>query len=545
MKKTNYIFVTGGVMSSLGKGLCAASCASLLQNLGFSVRVRKMDPYLNVDPGTMSPEQHGEVFVTQDGAETDMDFGHYERFTGLNSKHGDNLTTGKAYSDLIARERKGFYLGRTVQVIPHLTDLIKEFIIADLGQMDFLICEIGGTVGDIEAQPFIEAIRQLACDLGSDRVCYIHLTFLPYISVTQELKTKPTQHSVKELNSMGIRPDIILCRSEQRASESDCNKISMSCNISKKHVIPAENVKDIYTLPINYAKSNLHVSILNKFGISTINEVDYSHLIKVLNKPITNGIVKISLICKYSSPDAYRSLIESLNHAALKKSVKLEINFVNSKSISLINLHDSLLDSNAILVPGGFGKLGIEGKILAIQYARTKNIPFFGICLGMQLAVIESARNVGGFGAANSTEFDSNCKKPLIGLLSEWMSADKMKKCFASSNMGGTMRLGSHQCLLVDNSKLHSIYNSLNIFERHRHRYEVNSSYLDLLKSTGLLCSGSSADGLLPEIFERNDHDWFIGVQFHPEFNSNPMSPHPLFASFVEAALKNRNSLKS
>ena len=538
MNNTKYIFVTGGVMSSLGKGLCASACASLLQNMGFSVRVRKMDPYINVDPGTMSPEQHGEVFVTEDGTETDMDFGHYERFTSVQAKRGDNITTGKVYSDLIVRERKGEYLGKTVQIIPHLIDLIKSFVTNKSEEVDFLICEIGGTVGDIEGQPFFETIRQIGKDLGQERVCYIHLTFVPYINITKEFKTKPTQHSVKELNSIGINPDIIICRSEKKIPNSDCRKISLLCNVSEEQIISAENIDNIYKLPVYYSQSKLHHQILKKFNLKAKKEPDYSTLNEILNSP-TYCEVRIALIGKYvSSPDAYRSVIESLIHASFKNKVLVNIDMLDSRDLDFKNIESKLKSCQGILVPGGFGDLGVDGKIHAIKYARENNIPFLGICLGMQLAIIEAARNILNLREANSTEFDQNCAHPVVGLLSEWMGRDQLSKNYASLDIGGSMRLGSYECILTENSIIQSIYNRVSIYERHRHRYEVNSIYLDRLESIGYTCVGKSKDGLLLEAFENINHPWFIGVQFHPEFKSTLYNPSPIFSSFVEASSK-------
>ncbi|MBT07601.1 MAG: CTP synthetase [Rhodospirillaceae bacterium] len=537
---TRFIFVTGGVVSSLGKGLASASLAALLQARGYSVRLRKFDPYLNVDPGTMSPYQHGEVFVTDDGAETDLDLGHYERFTGVSARQSDNATAGRIYSNVIANERKGEYLGGTVQVIPHVTDEIKRMIMSDTGNVDFLLCEIGGTVGDIESQPFLEAIRQLRNDLGSELTLFLHLTLIPYIASAGELKTKPTQHSVKELRSLGIQADILLCRCTQIIPDSERNKIALFCNVGKDDVIAAVDVNSIYEVPENYHSVGLDSQVLKRFGLgfkSSINVNPWKKINECLRNP--DGEVTIAVVGKYTGlRDAYISLSEALTHGGLKNKLKVQIEWLDSEILEdEKNLH--LLENvHGILVPGGFGGRGIEGKIAAIQFARERKLPYFGICFGMQLAVLEIARNVAGLENASSTEFGPT-PEPVIALLNEWVTEEgNIELRSTGDDLGGTMRLGAYQALIKDKTLLARVYNRTNISERHRHRYEVNPKYESLLNKAGLFFSASSPDGLLPEAVEIPDHPWFVGVQFHPELKSKPFEPHPLFSSFVEAAMK-------
>ncbi len=539
----HFVFITGGVSSSLGKGLAAASLASLLQLRKFKVRLRKLDPYLNVDPGTMSPYQHGEVFVTDDGAETDLDLGHYERFTNLSSKNSDSISSGKIYSNVLRKERKGKYLGATIQVIPHVTEEIKRFIFNDLSNEDFVICEIGGTVGDIESFPFLEAIRQIRNNKDQVSSCLIHMTYVPYISSAGELKTKPTQHSVKELLSSGIQPDIIMCRCEKEIDIESLNKISLFCNVDKKNVIPALNANSIYEVPSLYFKAGLDKSILNQFGYKSkdkpLNLLPWKKLvnqIKSLKKEINIGVVG-----KYTDlKDSYKSLSEALVHGGLYNNVKVNINWINSEKLNKSQIIKQLQNVHGILVPGGFGNRGINGKINSITYARKNNIPFFGICLGMQLAVVEISRNVLKIKDSNSTEFGKT-KNPVVGLMTEWNKKNKKIKRSLNSDKGGTMRLGSYKCNIKKNSLVHKIYKKSIINERHRHRYEVNTRYLDLFKKAGFFYSGMSPDNLLPEILESKNHNWFVGVQFHPELKSRPLNPHPLFISFLEACIKNSN----
>jgi CTP synthase len=540
MAKQRYIFVTGGVVSSLGKGICAASVAALLKAHGFKVRIRKLDPYLNVDPGTMNPLQHGEVFVTDDGAETDLDLGHYERFTDVNTKKLDNITSGRIYSKLLKKERKGDYLGGTVQVIPHVTDLIKEFIYSDLTDEDFVIYEIGGTVGDIEGLPFFEAIRQVGNEVGRENALFMHVTLVPYIKAAKELKTKPTQHSVKELRSIGIQPDILVCRSERKIPESEKKKIALFCNVKEQNVIEGLDVKSIYEAPLKFREEYIDRRVLEHFNITDYPKADISTWLD-LNKKIKNlsEEVTISIVGKYTGlKESYKSIIESLDHAGFENGVKVNINWVNSRTLKLENI-EQLKESKAILVPGGFGENGIDGKILAIKYARENKIPFLGICLGMQLSILEFARNVVGFNKAYSSELT---KKPgkdaeqLIGLMTEWESNGKKEKRDSDSDLGGTMRLGAYPCNLRKGSLAERIYGKAEISERHRHRYEVNVSYKDKLEEKGLIFSGMSPDGKLPEIIELQDHPFFITVQFHPEFKTRPFNAHPLFKAFVGAA---------
>lgn len=536
---TRFIFITGGVVSSLGKGIASSSLGALLQARGYSVRLRKLDPYLNIDPGTMSPTQHGEVFVTDDGAETDLDLGHYERFTDVDARRGDNVTAGRIYSDLLTKERRGDYLGGTVQVIPHVTNLIKEFILNGTQDTDFVLCEIGGTVGDIEGLPFFEAIRQLGNELGRDRAIYIHLTLVPYIAAAKELKTKPTQHSVKELRSIGIQPNILLCRSDKEIPLSERKKIALFCNVPVEAVIQALDTDTIYRVPINYHKEGLDVQVLRAFGLPADREPDltkWEKVIEAIESP--KGEVTIGIVGKYTSlKDSYKSLIEALDHAGIANKVKVNLRWINSRTFSGDKAKKSLKDVDGILVPGGFGKSGAEGKIAAVKYARENKIPYFGICFGMQMAVIEIARNLAGIKEANSSEFGP-CKDPVVGLMTEWTKAGDRETRSAIGNLGGTMRLGAYDCILKKGSKTAKIYGRGEISERHRHRYEVNINYRRQLEKAGLIFSGLSPDSELPEIVELKDHPWFIGVQFHPELKSRPFAPHPLFASFIKAAGK-------
>jgi CTP synthase len=535
-----FIFITGGVVSSLGKGLASASIGALLQARGYKVRLRKLDPYLNVDPGTMSPIQHGEVFVTDDGAETDLDLGHYERFTGVNARKGDNVTTGRIYSDLIAKERRGDYLGGTVQVIPHVTNLIKDFVTSGVSDTDFVLCEIGGTVGDIEALPFMEAIRQLGNDLGRDKVMYVHLTLLPYVSTAGELKTKPTQHSVKELLSIGIQPDLLLCRSEYPIPASERHKIALFCNLKPEQVIEALDSDVIYHVPVSYHEQGLDLQILKKFNLPDDKAPDlriWNEIVEKKRNPQTT--VKIAMVGKYTVlPDAYKSVIEALDHAGIANRAKVEIVWVNSRNIK-DGLAEELKDVNGVLVPGGFGEDGAEGKIAVIKYARENNIPYFGICFGMQMAVVEAARNILGIEDATSTEFKPH-PDPIVGLMTEWATKDKVEKRSAAGDLGGTMRLGAYECTIKEGTLAHKIYGKTEVSERHRHRYEVNINYKDALEAKGVIFSGLSPDGKLPEIIENINHPWFLAVQFHPEFKSRPFEPHPIFRSFVEAAVKHK-----
>jgi len=531
-----YIFVTGGVVSSLGKGLTSASLAYLLQSRGFKVRIKKLDPYLNVDPGTMSPFQHGEVFVTDDGAETDLDLGHYERFSGITAKQSDNITTGKIYSDVLKKERKGKFLGKTVQVIPHITDRIKEFIKQDIKNEDFVICEIGGTVGDIESLPFIEAIRQFSNDVGKKNTLFIHLTFVPYLRASDEIKTKPTQHSVKELRSIGIQPDIIICRSEQQIPLDQRKKISLFCNVPIESVIQTIDVKTIYEAPISFNKEKLDKEVLKYFKIKSKKNVNLNPWKKITKIVLnTKKSVDIAIIGKYVNlKDAYKSLDEALTHGGIKNNLKVNLIRIESDNLKAKEIKNKLKNVSGILIPGGFGKRGTEGKIEAIKYARINKIPFLGICFGMQMAIIEFARNKLNLTKANSSEFGP-CKAPVVGLMSEWIKKGKTIKGTVK-NLGGTMRLGLYQAKLNDHSLIKNIYKSKFIKERHRHRYEVNINYKDEFEKKGLMFSGISPDNKLPEIIELKNHPWFIGVQFHPEFKSRPLSPHPLFSSFIKAA---------
>lgn len=535
---TRYIFITGGVVSSLGKGIASAALASLLQSRGYSVRLRKLDPYLNVDPGTMSPYQHGEVFVTDDGAETDLDLGHYERFTGVNATKNDNATTGRIYSDVIMRERRGDYLGATVQVIPHITNAIKSVILNNSGDVDFMLVEIGGTVGDIESLPFLEAIRQLKNELGTDHTLFIHLTLVPWIASAGELKTKPTQHSVKELQNVGIQPQILLCRCDRPIPKNERQKIANFCNVKPEAVVPALNVDTIYDCPIAYHQEGLDTEVLKHFNLPYQTEPDLSkwqEIVDAIRHPRSE--VNVAIVGKYTALlDSYKSLIEALIHGGIANKVKVNLQWIEAQKLETMdNLSEFFENTNAILVPGGFGERGSEGKIKSIQYAREHNIPFLGICFGMQMAVIECARNLANLTNASSSEFGPT-DEPLIGILTEWIDADQVKHRYSGNNMGGTMRLGSYQAVLTPNSKVAEIYGDVKIQERHRHRYEVNIHYKDQLEKTGLRFSGLSPDGVLPEIVEYTDHPWFIAVQYHPELKSKPFSPHPLFSSFIKAA---------
>ena len=535
--ETKFIFITGGVVSSLGKGLATASLGALLQARGYKVRIRKLDPYLNIDPGTMSPIQHGEVFVTEDGAETDLDLGHYERFTGNDSRKGDNITAGKIYETLLKKERRGDYLGNTVQVIPHVTNLIKEFIIKDSDDTDFLMCEIGGTVGDIEALPFFEAIRQLRYELGENRVKFIHLTLVPYIASAKELKTKPTQHSVKELSSIGIQPDILLCRADREIPETERKKIALFCNIKEEDVIPALDVKTIYEAPINLHNHKYDIQVLKSFGMTPDPSPDFSKWHEIVDQiHNANDDIEIAIVGKYTKlRDAYKSIIESLYHAAIGYGCKISIKWVNSRNITDKNIEEKLSGVHAILVPGGFGDEGIEGKMCAIKFARTRNIPFLGICLGMQLATIEIARNLCGIEDAISTEFAEN-GRPVVALLKEWAKDGTVEKRSKHDDLGGSMRLGSYPCKILPGTKAAQIYQADLIHERHRHRYEIDINLAAEFKKYGVIFSGTSPDEILPEILEIPAHKWFLATQYHPEFKSKPFTPHPLFTSFVKAA---------
>lgn len=536
---TRYIFITGGVVSSLGKGLLSASLGALLQARGYSVRLRKLDPYLNVDPGTMSPYQHGEVYVTDDGAETDLDLGHYERFTGVSSRQSDNITSGRIYQQIIAKERRGDYLGGTVQVIPHVTDAIKEFALAEQDGIDFMLCEIGGTAGDIEAAPFMEAIRQLSIDLGKGRSIFVHLTLVPYLAAAGELKTKPTQHSVRDLRSIGIQPDILVCRSEHPIPDSERRKMSLYCNVSETAVIPALDASSIYSVPVSYHKEGLDVEVLKAFGLAHSQGPNLSRWEDIMDR-IENpeGEVTIAVVGKYTGlKDAYKSLNEAITHGGIANKVKVNVKWIESEVFEKDDAITELENVHAILVPGGFGKRGTEGKIAAARFARERKIPYFGICLGMQMATVEAARHMAGVKDAGSSEFEAQ-KNPVVGLITEWVRADgRVETRNEETDLGGTMRLGAYDAMLKEGSKVADIYGTTEISERHRHRYEVNVGYVQQLEEAGVVFSGMSPDGELPEIIELPDHPWFIGVQFHPELKSKPFAPHPLFASFIEAAV--------
>jgi len=535
---TRFIFITGGVVSSLGKGLASAALASLLQARGYKVRIRKLDPYLNVDPGTMSPYQHGEVFVTNDGAETDLDLGHYERFTCVDAKQSDNVTTGRIYSDVIAKERRGEYLGATIQVIPHVTDAIKNFTVANLENEDFVLVEIGGTVGDIEGTPFLEAIRQLGYELGRDRTMYIHLTLLPYIAASGELKTKPTQHSVKELLNVGIQADLLLCRADRKLPDSERRKIALFCNVREEAVVPALDVDSIYQVPISYHEQGLDSEVCRHFGLKNIEPNLDAWRFVVQRATIPEGEVNIAVVGKYTGLlDAYKSLAEALAHGGIANNVKVNLKWLESEIFESSDTINQLDDCHGILVPGGFGERGAEGKVKVAKFAREKKVPYFGICFGMQMAVVEAARNLAGLKQAGTSEFGS-CGDVVVGLMTEWAKNGKIEKRNKNSNKGGTMRLGAYPCKLVNKSRVHKIYGEKNISERHRHRYEVNMAYEDKLSDVGLIFSGKSPDGVLPEIVEIPEHPWFIGVQFHPELKSRPFEPHPLFKDFIRAAVE-------
>ena len=534
-----YIFITGGVVSSLGKGLASAALGALLQARGYKVRLRKLDPYLNVDPGTMSPYQHGEVFVTDDGAETDLDLGHYERFTGRPATRADNITTGRVYQDILARERRGDYLGATIQVIPHVTNAIKEFIREGNDGFDFVLCEIGGTVGDIEGLPFFEGIRQLGNDLPRHHAVYIHLTLLPFIPSAGELKTKPTQYSVKELRSIGIQPDILLCRTDRPIPTGERRKLALFCNVRESAVIEARDVDNIYAVPEAYNEAGLDREVLEAFGLDPMAAPDLARW-RLINERIRNpeGDVTIAIVGKYTGmKDAYKSLIEALSHGGIANNVKVKFDWIESEVFENEDPTLFLEHVDGILVPGGFGQRGTEGKIKAAQFARERHVPYFGICFGMQMAVIEAVRNLCGIEQANSTEFGET-PDPVVGLMTEWLKGNELQRRAASGDLGGTMRLGAYPATLTRGSRVANIYGTTEISERHRHRYEVNTAYKDRLEQRGMRFSGMSPDGILPEIIEYEDHPWFIGVQFHPELKSRPFEPHPLFASFIGAAVE-------
>jgi len=533
-----YIFITGGVVSSLGKGLASAALGALLQARGYKTRLRKLDPYLNVDPGTMSPYQHGEVFVTDDGAETDLDLGHYERFTGRPATKQDNITTGRIYQDILTKERRGDYLGATIQVIPHVTNAIKDFILAGNEGYDFVLVEIGGTVGDIEAMPFLEAIRQIGNDLPRKHVIYVHLTLLPFIPSAGELKTKPTQHSVKELRSIGIQPDILMCRTDREIPREERRKLGLFCNVRESAVIEARDADNIYAVPSAYHDAGLDTEVLAAFGIEPAPEPDLTRW-KKIETGIRNpeGTVTIAIVGKYTGlKDAYKSLIEALAHGGIANNVRVNLDWIESEIFEREDPAPFLEHVHGILVPGGFGQRGAEGKIRAAQFARERRVPYFGICFGMQMAVIEATRNLAGVEAANSTEFGPT-EEPVVGLLTEWLRGNELEKRGLNGDLGGTMRLGAYPASLADGSRVSEVYGSSDISERHRHRYEVNLAYRERLEACGMRFSGMSPDGLLPEIIEYPDHPWFIGVQFHPELKSRPFQPHPLFGSFIGAAV--------
>ena len=536
---TRFIFITGGVVSSLGKGLMAAALGSLLQARGYRVRIRKFDPYLNVDPGTMSPYQHGEVYVTDDGAETDLDLGHYERFTGVPSLQTDNITSGRVYQDIILKERRGEFLGATVQVIPHVTDAIKVFARTAVDDVDFVMCEIGGTVGDIESLPFLEAIRQLSSDVGRTNAVYIHCTLIPYLAAAGELKTKPTQHSVAELRGIGIQPHVLVCRSEHPLPASDRAKIALFCNVAPEAVISALDAASIYAVPLQYHNEGLDDQVLLAFGITDAPPPDLTRWNDIVDRLVQpEGEVTIGVVGKYTGmKDAYKSLTEALVHGGIANRVKVNVRWIDAEAFERDDVASVLEPMHGILVPGGFGERGSEGKIASVRFAREREVPFFGVCLGMQMACIEAARNTAGIADASTTEFGPT-DEPVVGLITDWMSAAGRQTRAHGGDLGGTMRLGAYEAVLAGNSVAASIYGAGSISERHRHRYEVNIHYRDRLEAGGLIFSGMSPDGLLPEIVERPDHPWFVGVQFHPELKSKPFDPHPLFASFIGAAVK-------
>ena len=539
-KKPRYIFITGGVVSSLGKGLASAALGALLQARGYTVRLRKLDPYLNVDPGTMSPYQHGEVYVTDDGAETDLDLGHYERFTGVSAAQSDNITTGRIYSNIIEKERRGDYLGATVQVIPHVTNQIKDFVLSDAGDVDFVLCEVGGTVGDIEGLPFFEALRQLRQELPLRQSCYIHATLLPYIAAAGEMKTKPTQHSVKELRSIGIQPDILLCRADREISEGDRRKIGRFCNVRESSVIQGLDAKSIYDVPLAYHGEGLDKEVLMHFGIDNppkANLERWETISETLHNP-ADGEVTVAVVGKYTVlPDAYKSITEALVHGGIANKVKVKIKWLEAEEFENSDDPDVLKGVHGILVPGGFGERGAEGKIKAATFARTKSVPYFGICFGMQMAVVEAARNLAGIENASSSEFETEGEN-IVGLMTEWTRGNERVERDKDTDLGGTMRLGAYPARLTKGSLVAAQYGTQDIEERHRHRYEVNIDYKERLEAAGVLFSGLSPDGVLPEIVEIPGHPWFIGVQYHPELKSRPFEPHPLFAGFVKAALE-------
>ena len=539
-KKPRYIFITGGVVSSLGKGLASAALGALLQARGYTVRLRKLDPYLNVDPGTMSPYQHGEVYVTDDGAETDLDLGHYERFTGVSAAQSDNITTGRIYSNIIEKERRGDYLGATVQVIPHVTNQIKDFVLSDAGDVDFVLCEVGGTVGDIEGLPFFEALRQLRQELPLRQSCYIHVTLLPYIAAAGEMKTKPTQHSVKELRSIGIQPDILLCRADREISEGDRRKIGRFCNVRESSVIQGLDAKSIYDVPLAYHGEGLDKEVLIHFGIDNppkANLERWETISETLHNP-ADGEVTVAVVGKYTVlPDAYKSITEALVHGGIANKVKVKIKWLEAEEFENSDDPDVLKGVHGILVPGGFGERGAEGKIKAATFARTKSVPYFGICFGMQMAVVEAARNLAGIENASSSEFETEGEN-IVGLMTEWTRGNERVERNKDTDLGGTMRLGAYPARLTKGSLVAAQYGTQDIEERHRHRYEVNIDYKERLEAAGVLFSGLSPDGVLPEIVEIPGHPWFIGVQYHPELKSRPFEPHPLFAGFVKAALE-------
>ncbi len=534
-----YIFITGGVVSSLGKGLASAALGALLQARGYSVRLKKLDPYLNVDPGTMSPYQHGEVFVTDDGAETDLDLGHYERFTGVPARKSDNVTTGRIYQDILTKERRGDYLGGTVQVIPHVTDAIKNFVISGNEDVDFVLTEIGGTVGDIEGLPFFEAIRQLGNDLPRGSSVYVHLTLMPYIPSAGELKTKPTQHSVKELRSIGIQPDILLCRSDREIPVGERKKIALFCNVRSEAVIQALDVASIYDVPLAYHREGLDREVLQAFDITGAPKPDLGRWETISrNIAAPEGEVTIAIVGKYTGlKDAYKSLIEALVHGGIANRVKVKLDWIESEVFEREDSAPYLEGVHGILVPGGFGERGAEGKILAAKFARERRVPYFGICFGMQMACLEAARNLAGIAGASSTEFGAT-GEPVVGMMTEWMRGNELEQRRVGGDLGGTMRLGAFPASLAEGSRIAAVYGGNHIFERHRHRYEVNTRYRERLENCGLRFAGLSPDGLLPETIEYPEHPWFIGVQYHPELKSRPFEPHPLFASFIAAAVE-------
>ncbi len=536
---TRYVFITGGVVSSLGKGLASAALGALLQARGYKVRLRKLDPYLNVDPGTMSPYQHGEVFVTDDGAETDLDLGHYERFTGVPATKADNITTGRIYLDIISKERRGDYLGATIQVIPHVTNAIKEFVLTGNEGFDFVLVEIGGTVGDIEGLPFFEAIRQLGNDLERGQAIYVHLTLLPFIPSAGELKTKPTQHSVAELRSIGIQPDILLCRTDREIPRDERRKLALFCNVRETAVIEARDARSIYDVPLAYHEAGLDGEVLAAFGLDGAKAPNLSRW-TTISERVHNpeGEVNIAVVGKYTGlKDAYKSLIEALHHGGIANHVKVNLEWIESEIFEHEDPAPFLEGIHGIMVPGGFGQRGAEGKIRAARFARERKVPYFGICFGMQMAVVEAARSLAGIADASSTEFGPT-SEPVVGLMTEWLRGNELEKRASGGDLGGTMRLGAYQASLKPGSKVAEIYGGTEISERHRHRYEVNMTYRDQLESTGLRFSGVSPDGVLPEIVEYEDHPWFIGVQYHPELKSRPFEPHPLFKSFIHAAVE-------